>query len=274
LRKITAALLIVILMFGTSFAGVALADPNTDKIVIKTKEESDNVVLLQMRLQDLGYFKYKLTGYFGDVTKSALVEFQKQNNLSPDGVAGENTLRLMYSNDAKRAKIVDVNPPKPKPKPRATRYGKLVDWSIVNKMWKTGMTCKVTDLDTGYVYYMKRVGGSNHADAAPINKASNATFIKTYGGEGNYPNWDRRAVVVTIGGQAIAASTNGYPHGSTGVPGNGMNLPNGHLQQVCIHFLNSHGHEHNVIDAAHQYQVRRAAHQNPGKRPALVYPGD
>jgi hypothetical protein len=45
--------------------------------------------------------------------------------------------------------------------------------------------------------------------------------------------------------------------------------------QVCMHFLNSKGHGHPVIDPAHQYQVYRAAHMRyPGGRNSLVFPGD
>jgi peptidoglycan hydrolase-like protein with peptidoglycan-binding domain len=273
-KKLAAAILLGVILVEMPF-GAALATPD---VVIKEGEQSDNVILLQLRLQDLGYYNYKVTGFFGNFTKLALQDFQKTNGLPADGVAGTKTLEKMYGNDAKRNPIVDVNPPpttKTQTKPKSKTYGKLVAWSTVNRAWKKGTDCKVIDLDTGKSYKMRRVGGSNHADVAPPDKSNNNIFKSTYGK--NYPNWYRRAVVVNIPGLGwVAASTNGEPHGSTGVPGNGMTDPtDGSVGQVCFHFLNSKGHGHAVIDPAHQYQVYRAANKKPPmSRNSLVYPGD
>jgi hypothetical protein len=267
-KKIAAMLLSTILLTSAAFS-TASADQSTNNITIKKGEESDNVVLLQLRLQDLGYYDYKITGFFGDFTMQSLEEFQKVNNITTDGIAGEKTLNAMYSNSAVRKPVE----PRVKPTPTTTtktgkvKYGAYLDWfKTVQYMWKKGMVCKVVDFDTGISYYMKRVGGAYHSDAAPVTKADTAKLKKTYGGSWS---WDRRAVIVYIGGIAVAASTNGMPHGSTGVPGNGMNLADGHLQQVCIHFVNSRTHIHNMIDPAHQYEIRRAAGKpNKGGTPA------
>lgn len=271
LRKLATALLAIAILSCTML-GTAVADQSTDDILIKKGENSDNVILLQMRLCDLGYYDYKITGFFGDFTANALKDFQKTNGITADGIAGKKTLDALYSNSAKTKPIEPRVKPKPKPKPKKVKFGEYLDWfNQVQYMWKRGEVCVVTDLDTGISYKMKRVGGSYHADVAPINKTENRKFENTYGG--NYPNWDRRAVVVNIHGVLVAGSTNGYPHGSTGVPGNGMNLASGHLQQVCIHFKNSRTHIHNMVDPAHQYEVRRAAGlKNNGPRPALADP--
>lgn len=272
-KKIAVALLLAAMLWET--AGTALADPNTGDILIKEGEQSDNVILLQMRLQDLGYYDYKVTGFFGSFTKLALQGFQKTNGLSSDGMAGTETLDLLYGNNAKRDPVVDVNPPPTKTTKPKGRYGQLVSWNTVNNMWKIGMKCKVVDLDTGKSYYMIRCNKSysvGHTDVAPATKADTAILKSTYHGTWS---WYRRAVVVYINGMAIAASTNGFPHGDTGMPGNGMNLSNGTLQQVCIHYLGSWDNCSGVVDPAHQYQVYRAAGKKyPGARSSLVYPGD
>ncbi len=255
LRKAMAAFVMAALL-GSIMITPAFADPNTENIVIRKKENSDNVILLQLRLRDLGYYNYKITGYFGDFTEQSLKDFQSTNNLAADGVAGSKTLDLLYSNAAKRNLVEPRIKPKPAPTVRK-KYGAMKDWfDYVRYRWKKGMKCKVVDLDTGVSYTMVRVGGSLHADVAPATKADMLKLKKTYGGSWS---WDRRAVVVYINGEAIAGSTNGMPHGSTGVPGNGMNLASGKLQQVCIHFLNSRTHIHNMRDPDHQYQVKRAA---------------
>jgi peptidoglycan hydrolase-like protein with peptidoglycan-binding domain len=275
-KKILTAMLLAVFLADTSI-GVTLADPGTDDIVIKKGEQSDNVILLQMRLQDLGYYKYKITGYFGDLTKDSLTEFQKDNNLSPDGIAGAKSLDLMYSNNAKRSPVVDVNPPPKQPATaKAKTKGKLVSWKTVNSAWKSGVKCKVIDVDTNKSYYMVRVNQSysvGHSDVAPPDKANNKIFEATYGKY--YPSWYRRSVIVNIPGLGwVAGSTNGYPHGSTGILGNGMSQGSQKLQ-VCIHFLGSWDNCSGVVDSAHQYQIYRASGKKyKGSRSSLVYPGD
>jgi peptidoglycan hydrolase-like protein with peptidoglycan-binding domain len=254
LRKISAFFLVTVLLFNTVIV-TAMADPNTDNIVIKKGENSDNVILLQLRLQDLGYYNYKITGFFGDFTASSLKSFQKTNSITADGIAGEKTLDALYNNSAKRLPVEPRVKPTP-PKIKNAKYGSYRDWfNYVNARWPKGTKCKVIDFDTGKSYYVTRVGGQYHADVAPSTKHDNTVFKSTYGGEWS---WERRAVIVYIQGEWIAGSTNGMPHGSTGVPGNGMNTAT-KLQQVCIHFLNSRTHIHNMRDPDHQYQVKRAA---------------
>lgn len=51
---------------------------------------------LQQLLRDKGYFKYPLnTGTFGSVTRTALIHFQKDNGLQPDGICGMKSWRLL-----------------------------------------------------------------------------------------------------------------------------------------------------------------------------------
>ena len=56
---------------------------------------------LQKRLQALGYYDGELDGQFGSGTKAAVVDFQKNNGLDTDGLAGTETLNLLYSQEAK-----------------------------------------------------------------------------------------------------------------------------------------------------------------------------
>lgn len=277
------ACILLSITFMLSAPGQALALMGTEDILIKKGDEGDNVILLQLRLQDLGFYGYKITGFFGDFTIDALKDFQTGNSISSDGVAGKQTLDLMYSNDAKRKTVKPIDPPKSNNttnKKPSTKKGKDLDWSVVNQMWKKDMNCKVIDYDTGRTYTVKRVNNSysvGHADVAPTTKAGTDAMRKTFGGSFN---GYRRALLVNIGGQWIAASLFGEPHGSTGVPGNGMNQkvgnnPDGILLQVCIHFKNSWTNGHGMVDPAHQWQIRRAAGKaNTGPRPTLVYPGD
>jgi peptidoglycan L-alanyl-D-glutamate endopeptidase CwlK len=65
----------------------------TPSITLKIGATGSLVVKLQQSLRELGYFKYFAnTGYFGQVTKNAVIAFQKANKLTPDGIAGSKTL--------------------------------------------------------------------------------------------------------------------------------------------------------------------------------------
>lgn len=51
---------------------------------LKLGDHNDEVKLLQTTLKDLGYFNHpKITGYFGSITKKAVIAYQKTENLSP-----------------------------------------------------------------------------------------------------------------------------------------------------------------------------------------------
>ncbi|MGN1250911.1 MAG: peptidoglycan-binding protein, partial [Candidatus Spyradocola sp.] len=46
-------------------------------LVLKDGDSGDDVISLQMRLRDLGYYNYKITGDFGSVTAQAVRDFQE-----------------------------------------------------------------------------------------------------------------------------------------------------------------------------------------------------
>lgn len=56
----------------------------------------NEVSALQQFLKDKGYFNYpEITGYFGEVTKNAVAEFQKDNGIEPLGGVGPKTRMLL-----------------------------------------------------------------------------------------------------------------------------------------------------------------------------------
>ncbi|MGN0763921.1 MAG: peptidoglycan-binding protein, partial [Aristaeellaceae bacterium] len=57
---------------------------------------------LQERLIELDYLEGTADGDFGNGTKEAVIAFQKNNDLSADGVAGEQTLTILFSDQAVR----------------------------------------------------------------------------------------------------------------------------------------------------------------------------
>lgn len=59
--------------------------------VLRQGDKGEAVTNLQQRLQDLGYYKSRITGNFGSVTKAAVARFQKDNGLRSDGIVDGTT---------------------------------------------------------------------------------------------------------------------------------------------------------------------------------------
>lgn len=70
----------------------------TEKLV--RNKRGKQVTSLQKMLTGLGYYEGKITSVYDDKTIQAVKDFQKKNKLKADGVAGTNTLNLMYSVNA------------------------------------------------------------------------------------------------------------------------------------------------------------------------------
>lgn len=220
--------------------------------ILKIKSQGEEVVNLQMRLRDLGYFNYKVTGYYAEATRGAVALFQEENGLAVDGTVGPETKGVLYSSKAKRhtAMPTEANEFLPASRGGASSLGVMVDWFEQGQyLFPRGDIAKVTDLSTGKTFMMKRTGGNYHADSEPASAADAETIKTVWGGW----SWERRAVIVEAGGVRIAASMHGMPHAFDRVSDNGMS---GH---VCIHFYRSRTHIRNKEDAEHQAMVRRAA---------------
>jgi peptidoglycan hydrolase-like protein with peptidoglycan-binding domain len=132
-RSISSVMSVVLsaAVFGTAIPAIAST--------IKFGDSGDQVVQVQMRLQELGYFKSKATGYYGSLTENAVKHFQQNNGLTPDGVIGAKTQEA----------LAQTYPETPEPKTQPTvRLGdesptvlrvqrqlsslKLYDWRQMN----------------------------------------------------------------------------------------------------------------------------------------------
>jgi peptidoglycan hydrolase-like protein with peptidoglycan-binding domain len=66
-------------------------------MTLKKGERGTSVEQLQEDLKSLGYFSANCTGYYGDITVSAVKKFQADKGLTVDGIAGKNTLSAINS---------------------------------------------------------------------------------------------------------------------------------------------------------------------------------
>ena len=74
----------------------------TPEVRIEKGQEGEDVLALQKRLMELGYLAIdEPTSYFGNATKYALKLFQRQHELQQDGICGNDTIALIYSDEAK-----------------------------------------------------------------------------------------------------------------------------------------------------------------------------
>ncbi len=79
-----------------------LSDEVTPEPALHNGSQGEKVWKLQERLQALGYYNGEIDGQFGPGTKEAVIAFQKKNGLDADGMAGEETQKALYSEEAKR----------------------------------------------------------------------------------------------------------------------------------------------------------------------------
>ncbi len=93
--------------------------PTATVYVLKVGNKGEDVRKLQRRLKELGYYSGSADGDFGTATETAVKSFQRRNNLTADGIAGNATTTRLYSKNAVRSR------PTPSPTPRATATPKI-----------------------------------------------------------------------------------------------------------------------------------------------------
>jgi len=83
-----------LLLFAMTLFAVSLASPT---LALEKGNTGSQVTSLQNKLQAAGYFNGPVTGYYGNLTQEAVINFQKANGLSPNGMADDATLQALES---------------------------------------------------------------------------------------------------------------------------------------------------------------------------------
>lgn len=78
------------------FIGIAIKSyNNTQNTLSKFGSSGNEVIKIQTKLKNWGYYSGDIDGIYGSRTKEAVKKFQKNNNLTADGIAGTKTLDKM-----------------------------------------------------------------------------------------------------------------------------------------------------------------------------------
>ncbi|MBQ7887621.1 MAG: peptidoglycan-binding protein [Clostridia bacterium] len=120
---------------------------------LREGSKSDAVRILQENLTLLEYYSGSITGSYGRLTKEAVRKFQRDNDLSADGVAGPRTFRKLtqlLTGDQAQEKPVTVLPGTNATAGTSTTVS-LEDVSLLNTEWTLRRTSR-----SGYVKRLQK----------------------------------------------------------------------------------------------------------------------
>lgn len=206
------------------------------------------VTYIQTALTALEYYDRQITGHYGRYTKDAVRAFQRDHNLTADGVCGATTLAAIqkaYSGSSSATTTYN-----------ATVY--KLDWSYMKSNATAlgiarGASIKLTDLTTGKSLNIHVQSTGNHIDAEPLTSADTTTLCEIYGvSTPNAISYKRRPMMITTSAGQFLCSIYGQPHGAQDITNNGYE------GQFCLHFVNSKTHGTNRVDGDHQNAINTA----------------
>ena len=206
------------------------------------------VTYIQTALTALEYYDRQITGHYGRYTKDAVRAFQRDNNLTADGVCGAVTLAAIqkaYSGSSSATTTYN-----------ATVY--KLDWSYMKSNATAlgiarGASIKLTDLTTGKSLNVHVQSTGNHIDAEPLTSADTTTLCEIYGvSTPGAISYKRRPMMITTSAGQFLCSIYGQPHGAQDITNNGYE------GQFCLHFVNSKTHGTNRVDEDHQNAINTA----------------
>lgn len=226
------------------------------------------VSTLQVALRKKGFFHVAANGVYGNATRAAVKKFQASVYLEADGVAGVQTLLLLFGPQDALKLWNNYRSEMEAQEPQQNGSVWLVDWfDGMEDIVKRFEPFEVIDVRTGIHWNMQRFGGYTalwHADVETMTVADTEAMTRAWGGE---LNPSRRPVWVKIDGKYYAASLMGFVHNTDTISTNGMD------GQICLHFRGSKIHGSGHIDEAHQACITEAF-ESAARLEALIESGD
>ena len=208
------------------------------------------VSYIQTALTALEYYDRQITGHYGRYTKDAVRAFQRDNNLTADGVCGAVTLAAIqkaYSGSSSATTtyndtFYDLN-------------NWFTDKARMNALGlKRDAHCKMTDLRTGKSLNIYIQSTGNHADVEPLTAADTTTLCEIYGvSSADKIGWEARPILITVDKYQFICSIYGEAHGAEVIK------DNNYSGQFCLHFTGSKTHNSGETLDRHKKAIAEAA---------------
>ncbi|MBS0018395.1 MAG: peptidoglycan-binding protein [Arthrospira sp. SH-MAG29] len=100
-RKLSSQAYRWLLSLGTML--LILSITHAAQAVLAIGDFGQEVTQIQNRLRELGYLSANATGYFGEETQNAVIQFQRDNRLVQDGIVGPNTVVALIATNQNTA---------------------------------------------------------------------------------------------------------------------------------------------------------------------------
>ena len=222
--------------------GTVAGDTND---LIARGSTGEDVVRIQMRLFDLGFYTYKPTGSFQTVTKSAVVAYQVASGIMSDGSVGAESMQLLFSRGAKRADFHAEIPLTFTAQGAITQKGSAMPWATVKEKLIPGEAYRFRNAATGEEVALIFGSGENHAELTLPEKLAdrNAAVSMLTRWLGSTNSFYKCAVLLELDGQWIAAS----------MQWNGAD-------RVCVYCKDSRSHVRSFPDAEHEANIRKVSY--------------
>ena len=94
-KMIISILLILLLLTAISTEVFA-----SEYKLLKFGSRGNDVIKLQRELQNRGYYNYNIDGIYGKITERAVINYQIDNKLRIDGLAGKETQSKLYGSSS------------------------------------------------------------------------------------------------------------------------------------------------------------------------------
>ncbi|MBR4039458.1 MAG: peptidoglycan-binding protein [Clostridia bacterium] len=211
---------------------------------------------IQEALDELDYYSGELSGHYGSKTKEAVRKFQRDHDLSADGVAGPKTIaKIMESLNNSTIGSGTVTLDK-------TKAIFNIPWTTMKSKNVIGNTLTLTDIGKNVSFKVKVQSTGNHADVEPVTANDTKVLCSLYGVATSSQletqnKYQRRVVIATNSeGKQFIGSIYAIPHGLDTVSGNDFD------GQFCLHFKDStvHSGGGSISDSQnHQAKISSAA---------------
>ena len=199
---------------------------------LKQGDKNESVKLMQQKLISLGYLSGTADGVFGAQTYRAVREFQKDNALTADGVAGTKTIAALNNQNGGTGATT------PPASGNNTGLGTTIAamarsvkyeywYSTVRNECRKYPYCTLFDPETGISWQVHMFSYGKHAEIEPLTAADTEKMYKACG----YQKWTPKPVwVIFADGTIRIATTHSVPHEVQ------HRTDNNFAGHACLHF--------------------------------------